>query len=153
MTFPALSVGLAIFLVICYGAYYKTGNPLYLQMFRFWRNIFAIGFALGIVSGIVLTFELGLNWGNYARAVGPILGPMICVEALMAFFLEAGFFGILVWGGPGKQAGDDGRRLHGGPRGAAVDGLDPRRELLDADPDRHGQLHDVGLPAGQADHG
>jgi cytochrome d ubiquinol oxidase subunit I len=98
MTFPALSVGLAIFLVICYGAYYRTGNPLYLQMFRFWRRIFAIGFALGIVAGIVLTFELGLNWGNYARAVGPILGPMICMEALTAFFLEAGFFGILVWG-------------------------------------------------------
>ena len=82
MTFPALSVGLAIFLVICYGCYYKTGNPLYLQMFRFWRKIFAVGFGLGIVSGIVLTFELGLNWGNYARAVGPILGPMICMEAL-----------------------------------------------------------------------
>jgi len=98
MTFPALSVGLAIFLCILYGAYCKTGNPLYLQMFRFWRSIFAIGFALGIVSGIVLTFELGLNWGNYARAVGPILGPMICMEALMAFFREAGFFGILVWG-------------------------------------------------------
>jgi cytochrome bd ubiquinol oxidase subunit I len=62
MTFPALSVGLAIFLVICYGAYCKTGNPLYLQMFRFWRKIFALGFALGIVAGIVLTFELGLNW-------------------------------------------------------------------------------------------
>ena len=98
MTFPALSVGLAIFVAVLYGAYYKTGNPLYLQMFRFWRGIFAIGFALGIVSGIVLTFELGLNWGNYARAVGPILGPMIVMEALMAFFLEAGFFGILVWG-------------------------------------------------------
>jgi cytochrome bd ubiquinol oxidase subunit I len=98
MTFPALSVGLAIFLAICYGAYCKTGNPLYLQMFRFWRNIFAIGFALGIVAGIVLTFELGLNWGTYARAVGPILGPMIVMEALTAFFLEAGFFGILVWG-------------------------------------------------------
>src|ERR1700730_457644 len=51
MTFPALSVGLAIFLVICYGCYYKTGNPLYLQMFRFWRKIFAVGFALGIVAG------------------------------------------------------------------------------------------------------
>jgi cytochrome d ubiquinol oxidase subunit I len=98
MTFPALSVGLAIFLVICYAAYYRTGNPLYLQMFRFWRKIFAVGFALGIVSGIVLTFELGLNWGNYARAVGPILGPIICMEALTAFFLEAGFLGILVYG-------------------------------------------------------
>jgi cytochrome d ubiquinol oxidase subunit I len=98
MTFPALSVGLAIFLVICYGAYCRTGNPLYLQMFRFWRKIFALGFALGIVAGIVLTFELGLNWGNYARAVGPILGPIICLEALTAFFLEAGFIGILVYG-------------------------------------------------------
>jgi cytochrome d ubiquinol oxidase subunit I len=98
MTFPALSVGLAIFLVICYGAYCRTGNPLYLQMFRFWRKIFAVGFALGIVAGIVLTFELGLNWGNYARAVGPILGPIICLEALTAFFLEAGFLGILVYG-------------------------------------------------------
>jgi cytochrome bd ubiquinol oxidase subunit I len=98
MTFPALSVGLAIFLVICYGAYCKTGNPLYLQMFRFWRKIFALGFALGIVAGIVLTFELGLNWGHYARAVGPILGPIICLEALTAFFLEAGFIGILLYG-------------------------------------------------------
>jgi cytochrome d ubiquinol oxidase subunit I len=98
MTFPALSVGLAIFLVICYGAYYRTSNPLYLQMFRFWRKIFALGFALGIVAGIVLTFELGLNWGNYARAVGPILGPIICLEALTAFFLEAGFIGILLYG-------------------------------------------------------
>ena len=98
MTFPALSVGLAIFLVICYGAYCKTGNPLYLQMFRFWRKIFAVGFALGIVAGIVLTFELGLNWGTYARAVGPILGPIICLEALTAFFLEAGFIGILLYG-------------------------------------------------------
>jgi cytochrome d ubiquinol oxidase subunit I len=98
MTFPALSVGLAIFLVVCYGAYCKTGNPLYLQMFRFWRKIFALGFALGIVAGIVLTFELGLNWGTYARAVGPILGPIICLEALTAFFLEAGFIGILLYG-------------------------------------------------------
>jgi cytochrome d ubiquinol oxidase subunit I len=98
MTFPALSVGLAIFLVICYACYCKTGNPLYLQMFRFWRKIFAVGFALGIVAGIVLTFELGLNWGNYARAVGPILGPIICLEALTAFFLEAGFIGILLYG-------------------------------------------------------
>src|ERR1700685_166946 len=98
MTFPALSVGLSIFLAICYGLYYKTGNPLYLQMFRFWRSIFAIGFALGIVAGIVLTFELGLNWGTYARAVGPIIGPVITLEGITAFFLEAGFVGILIYG-------------------------------------------------------
>ncbi|MDQ1749325.1 MAG: cytochrome bd ubiquinol oxidase subunit [Pseudonocardiales bacterium] len=98
MTFPALSVGLAIFLVICYACYCKTDNPIYLQMFRFWRKIFAVGFALGIVAGIVLTFELGLNWGGYSRAVGPVLGPIICLEALTAFFLEAGFIGILLYG-------------------------------------------------------
>ncbi|MGX7678591.1 cytochrome ubiquinol oxidase subunit I [Jatrophihabitans sp. DSM 45814] len=98
MTFPALSVGLSIFLVICYACYCKTNNPLYLQMYRFWRKIFAVGFALGIVAGIVLTFELGLNWGAYAWAVGPILGPIICLEALTAFFLEAGFIGIVLYG-------------------------------------------------------
>lgn len=98
MTFPALSVGLALFLVFCYAAYCRTDDPVYLRLFRFWRNIFAVGFALGIVAGIVLTFELGLNWGSYARAVGPILGPIICLEALTAFFLEAGFIGILLYG-------------------------------------------------------
>jgi cytochrome d ubiquinol oxidase subunit I len=98
MTFPALTVGMAIFVAICYGCYYRTGNPLYLQMFKFWRKILAFTFALGIVAGIVLTFELGLNWGSYARATGPILGPLICLEALTAFFLEAGFIGILIYG-------------------------------------------------------
>jgi cytochrome d ubiquinol oxidase subunit I len=98
MTFPALTVGLSIFVAACYGCYYRTGNAVYLQMFRFWRKILAVGFALGIVAGIVLTFELGLNWGSYARATGPILGPIICLEALTAFFLEAGFIGILIYG-------------------------------------------------------
>jgi cytochrome d ubiquinol oxidase subunit I len=98
MTFPALTVGLSVFVAICYACYCRTGNPLYLQMFRFWRKILSVGFALGIVAGIVLTFELGLNWGRYARATGPILGPIICLEALTAFFLEAGFIGILSYG-------------------------------------------------------
>jgi cytochrome d ubiquinol oxidase subunit I len=98
MTFPALSVGLAVFLVICYASYCRTGKAVYLRMFRFWRKIFAVGFALGIVAGIVLTFELGMNWGNYAQAVGPVVGPLICLEALTAFFLEAAFIGILLYG-------------------------------------------------------
>ena len=126
MTFPALSVGLAIFLVICYGAYCKTGNPLYLQMFRFWRKIFAIGFALGVVSGIALTFELGLNWGNYARAVGPILGPLICMEALTGFFLEAGFLGILLYGEGRVSRRVPARRLTAGVRGPRAAMRHPR---------------------------
>lgn len=98
MTFPAIAVGLSIFLVVTYGAYMKTGNEVYLQIYRFWKKIFAVGFALGVVAGIVLTFELGLNWGGYAREVGPVLGVLITMEALTAFFLEAGFIGIMLYG-------------------------------------------------------
>ena len=67
-------------------------------MFRFWRRIFGIGFALGVVSGIVLTVEFGLNWGKFAHDVGPIVGAMILMEVIMAFLLEAGFLGPLVYG-------------------------------------------------------
>jgi len=65
MTFPAVTVGTSVFLIVCYGAYMRTKQAVYLRMFRFWRRIFGIGFALGVVSGIVLTFEFGLNWGRF----------------------------------------------------------------------------------------
>jgi hypothetical protein len=68
ITFPAITVGLSIFLSILYGMYWTTRRPVYLQLFRFWRRIFAVGFAIGVVAGIVITFEMGLNWGVYARA-------------------------------------------------------------------------------------
>lgn len=61
MTFPAVTAGLAIFLAVVYGFYWRTGRDIYLQMFRFWKRIFAVGFALGVVAGTVITFELGLN--------------------------------------------------------------------------------------------
>jgi hypothetical protein len=67
MTFPAITVGLSILLCALYGMHWRTGNPVYLQMFRFWRRIFAVGFAIGVVAGIVITFEMGLNWGIYAQ--------------------------------------------------------------------------------------
>jgi cytochrome d ubiquinol oxidase subunit I len=98
MTFPAITVGLAIFLSVLYGVHWRTGSPVYLQMFRFWRRIFAVGFALGVVSGIVITFEMGLNWGVFAAETGPIVGPIMGMEVTMAFFLEAGFIGILLYG-------------------------------------------------------
>ncbi|MDH6708377.1 cytochrome d ubiquinol oxidase subunit I [Kitasatospora sp. MAA19] len=98
MTFPALTVGLSILLAVVYTAYLRTRNPLYLQMFRFWRKIFAVGFGLGVVAGTVMTFEFGLNWGSYAHAVGPILGVTIGMEVITAFFLEAGFIGIMLYG-------------------------------------------------------
>jgi cytochrome bd ubiquinol oxidase subunit I len=98
MTFPAITVGLSIFLSVLYGLHWKTGNPVYLQMFRFWRRIFAVGFAIGVVAGIVITFELGLNWGIYAAKTEPIIGPIVGMKVVTAFFVEAGFIGILLYG-------------------------------------------------------
>ena len=98
MTFPAVTVGLGLFLVGLYGTYLRTGREAYLVMYRFWRDIFAMGFGLGVVAGIVMTFEFGLNWGNYAAAVGPILGVIIGLEVATAFFVEAGFLGIMLYG-------------------------------------------------------
>jgi cytochrome d ubiquinol oxidase subunit I len=98
MTFPAITVGLSVFLLVTYAAYMRTQNLVYLQIYRFWRKIFAVGFALGVVAGIVLTFELGMNWGTYAHDVGPIIGVIIGMEVVTAFFLEAGFVGIMLYG-------------------------------------------------------
>jgi cytochrome bd ubiquinol oxidase subunit I len=98
MAFPAITVGLSIFLCAVYGVYWRTGNPVYLQMFRFWRRIFAVGFAIGVISGIVMTFEMGLNWGVFASRTGPIIGPIIAMEVVTAFFVEAAFIGVLLYG-------------------------------------------------------
>lgn len=98
MTFPALTVGLSLFLCGVYIAWMRTHNPVYLQIYRFWKRIFAVGFGLGVVAGTVLTFEFGLNWGSYSNAVGPILGVIIGMEVVTAFFLEAGFIGIMLYG-------------------------------------------------------
>jgi len=98
MTFPAITVGLSMFLCLVYGMYWRTGSAVYVQMFRFWRRIFAVGFAIGVVAGIVVTFELGLNWGVFAAQTGPIQGPLLGMEVVTAFFVEAGFIGILLYG-------------------------------------------------------
>jgi cytochrome bd ubiquinol oxidase subunit I len=98
MTFPAITVGLAVFLAGVYAVYFRTRNPLYLQIFRFWKRIFAVGFALGVVAGTVITFEFGLDWGPFAHATGPVLGPIIGMEVVTAFFVEAGFIGIMLYG-------------------------------------------------------
>ncbi len=98
IVFPAVTVGTSAFLIVCYAMYMRTDEDVWLRMFRFWRKIFAVAFTLGVVSGIVLTFEFGLNWGPYAHDVGPIVGVMILMEVVMAFFLEAGFLGLLIYG-------------------------------------------------------
>lgn len=98
MTFPAITVGLAVFLTVVYGFYWRTGKPVYLQMFRFWKRIFAVGFALGVVAGAVITFEFGLNWGVFAAKTGLVIAPIIGMEVVTAFFVEAGFIGVMLYG-------------------------------------------------------
>src|ERR1700750_2674673 len=98
ITFPAVTVGTSAFMVVCYAMYMRTDAEVWLRMYRFWRRIFAVGFAIGVVSGIVLTFEFGLNWGRFAAKAGPIQGPRLGREVVTAFFVEAGFLGVLLDG-------------------------------------------------------
>jgi cytochrome bd ubiquinol oxidase subunit I len=96
--FPTMSIGLASFLAVVEGLWLKTKDPLYLQIYKFWLSIFAMGFGIGVVTGIVLSFEFGLTFARFAEMAGPAIGPMIALEVLTAFFLEAGFLGIMLFG-------------------------------------------------------
>ena len=96
--FPTMSIGLASFLAVMEALWLKTKNPLYLQIYKFWLSIFAMGFGIGVVTGIVLSFEFGLGFAHFAEIAGPAIGPMIALEVLTAFFLEAGFLGIMLFG-------------------------------------------------------
>jgi cytochrome bd ubiquinol oxidase subunit I len=96
--FPTMSIGLAMFLAIIEGLWLKTRDALYLQIYRFWLGIFAMGFGVGVVTGIVLSFEFGLGFARLGKIAGPAIGPMIALEVLTSFFLEAGFLGIMLFG-------------------------------------------------------
>jgi cytochrome d ubiquinol oxidase subunit I len=96
--FPTMSIGLASFLAVTEGLWLKTKEPLYLQIYKFWLSIFAMGFGVGVVTGIVLSFEFGLAFARFSEMAGPAIGPMIALEVLTAFFLEAGFLGIMLFG-------------------------------------------------------
>lgn len=96
--FPAFSIGLATFLAIMEGCWLKTKNPLYLQICKFWIKIFALTFGMGIVSGIVMEFQLGTNWADFTKMVGPVLGNLFVYEVMTAFFIEAGFLGVMIFG-------------------------------------------------------
>ncbi len=96
--FPPLTIGLGVLLVIMEGLYLKTKNKLYENLTRFWIKIFGLIFAIGVASGIVMEFQFGTNWANYARFVGDIFGSALAAEGIFAFFLESGFLAILVFG-------------------------------------------------------
>ena len=96
--FPTMSIGLAMFLAVIEGLWLKTRDGLYLEIYRFWQSIFAMSFGVGVVTGIVLSFEFGLGFAKFAQLAGPAIGPMIALEVLTSFFLEAGFLGIMLFG-------------------------------------------------------
>lgn len=96
--YPPLSIGLGVLLVIMEGLYLKTGNKMYEVMTKFWVKIFALTFAMGVATGIVMEFEFGTNWAVYSRYVGDIFGSALAAEGIFAFFLESGFLAILLFG-------------------------------------------------------
>jgi cytochrome d ubiquinol oxidase subunit I len=96
--FPPLSIGLGVVLVIMEGMWLKTGNPKFHNMAHFWTRIFALTFAIGVASGIVMEFEFGTNWATYSRFVGDIFGSALAAEGIFAFFLESGFLAVLLFG-------------------------------------------------------
>jgi cytochrome bd ubiquinol oxidase subunit I len=98
IVFPTLSMGLAMFLVFLEAMELKSGDPKYRQAGAFWARIFALSFGMGVVSGVVLSYEVGTNWGRFAEFAGPVVGPLMSYEVLSAFFLEAGFLGIMLFG-------------------------------------------------------
>lgn len=96
--FPPLTIGLGVLLVVMEGLYLKTKDPQYEAAARFWTRIFALNFAMGVVTGIVMEFQFGTNWSIYSRYVGDVFGSALAAEGIFAFFLESGFLAVLVFG-------------------------------------------------------
>ncbi|MEM0674462.1 cytochrome ubiquinol oxidase subunit I [Dickeya oryzae] len=103
--FPAITIGLASFLAVLEGLWLKTRNRDYRDLYHFWSKIFAVNFGMGVVSGLVMAYQFGTNWSGFSQFAGSITGPLLTYEVLTAFFLEAGFLGVMLFGwqrvGPG----------------------------------------------------
>ena len=96
--FPAFTIGLASYLAVLEGLYLKTGKHKYIELYQYWIKIFAISFGMGVVSGIVMSYQFGTNWSVFSDKTGPVLGPLMGYEVFTAFFLEAGFLGVMLFG-------------------------------------------------------
>ena len=105
--FPSFSIGLASYLMVLEGLFLKTGRQVYDDLYRYWLKIFAVAFAMGVVSGIVMSYQFGTNWSVFSDKAGPVIGPLMAYEVLTAFFLEAGFLGVMLFG-----VNKVGRKLH-----------------------------------------
>jgi cytochrome d ubiquinol oxidase subunit I len=98
IVFPAFSIGLASYLAVLEGLFLWTKRPVFMDAYRFWLRIFAVGFGMGVVSGLVMSYQFGTNWSAFAQRAGPVIGPVMAYEVLTAFFLEAGFLGVMLFG-------------------------------------------------------
>jgi cytochrome bd ubiquinol oxidase subunit I len=98
IVFPAFSIGLASFLAVLEALWLWTGREVFINLFNYWLKIFAIAFGMGVVSGIVMSYQFGTNWSGFSDKVGPVIGPLMAYEVLTAFFLEAGFLGVMLFG-------------------------------------------------------
>jgi len=98
IVFPAFTIGLASYLAVLEALWLWTSQARYLALFKYWLKIFAVAFAMGVVSGIVMSYQFGTNWSVFSDKVGPVLGPLMAYEVLTAFFLEAGFLGVMLFG-------------------------------------------------------
>ncbi|ERS91015.1 membrane protein [Marinobacter sp. C1S70] len=96
--FPVFTIGLASYIAVLEGLGFKTGNPVWLKLSTFWTKVFAVVFGMGVVSGIVMSFQFGTNWSNFSQATANFLGPVLSYEVITAFFLEAAFLGVLLFG-------------------------------------------------------
>ena len=91
IVFPAFTIGLASYLAMLEGLWLKTGRNVYITLYRYWVKIFAISFGMGVVSGVVMSYQFGTNWSLFSEKVGNVLGPLLGFEVMTAFFLEASF--------------------------------------------------------------
>jgi cytochrome d ubiquinol oxidase subunit I len=96
--FPSISIGLASYLAVLEGLWLVTGRSVFLDLFNYWKKPFAIAFGMGVVSGIVMSYQFGTNWSVFSDRAGPVIGPLMGYEVLTAFFLEAGFLGVMLFG-------------------------------------------------------
>lgn len=96
--FPALTIGVASYLAVLEGLWLKTNDKTYLSLYHFWSKIFAVNFGMGVVSGLVMAYQFGTNWSGFSEFAGSVTGPLLTYEVLTAFFLEAGFLGVMLFG-------------------------------------------------------
>jgi cytochrome d ubiquinol oxidase subunit I len=98
IVFPAFTIGLASYLAVLEALWLSTGREVFINLFNYWLKIFAVVFGMGVVSGIVMSYQFGTNWAAFSDKAGPVIGPLMAYEVLTAFFLEAGFLGVMLFG-------------------------------------------------------